>query len=243
MDVGDITHVDDSTVDAFDRQIIGSGDVDRRGVQIDRVFECTDLLGPYRGDEVLDRQGVDDVVCGNAVGVQRLLVEVGLDLADFAAIRQRDRGSGDRGQLRTDEAGCLIEQDRLGELLARQRELQDRHTGGVEVQDRRRRDAGRHLFQHRLRHRGNLRQRRVDVYGRLKENLDDSIIWNRLRFDMLDVVDAGRERALVEGDDATRHIIGRKAGIAEDDTDHRNVDVGEDVGRRAEGRCHPEDQD
>jgi hypothetical protein len=60
---------------------------------------------------------------------------------------------------------------------------------------------------------------------------------------MLDVVDAGGERALVEGDDAARHIIGRKAGIAKDDADHRNVDVGKDVGRRAEGRCHSEDQD
>src|ERR1700741_1067924 len=133
MYVGDAAHVDDGAVNALDRQIIESSDVDRRGVQIDRVFECADLLGPYRGDEVLDRQGVDDVVCGNAVGVQRLLVEVGLDLPDFAAIRQRDRGTGDRGQLRTDEAGCLIEQDRLGELLARQRELQGWHTGGVEA--------------------------------------------------------------------------------------------------------------
>src|SRR3979409_1751081 len=73
---------------------------------------------PHRGEDVRDRQGVDDVVRGNPVGVERLLVEVGLYLTDFTAIRQRNRGAGDRGQLRTDEAGRLVEQDRLGELLA-----------------------------------------------------------------------------------------------------------------------------
>ena len=42
---------------------------------------------------------VDDVVRGNAVVMQRLLVEVGLDLAHLAAERQRHCGTGNRRQL------------------------------------------------------------------------------------------------------------------------------------------------
>ena len=60
---------------------------------------------------------------------------------------------------------------------------------------------------------------------------------------MLDIVDAGGQRALVEGHDAARHVIRRQAGIAKDDADHRNVDAREDVNRRAEGRPDAEDHD
>ena len=91
MHVGDVAHVDDRAIDGLDRQIVEGGDRGRRIVQIHRVFELADLLGADRGDQVLDRQGVDDVVRGDAVGVQRLLVEVGLDLPDLAAIGQRNR--------------------------------------------------------------------------------------------------------------------------------------------------------
>src|SRR6478672_7756115 len=76
-----------------------------------------------------------------------------------------------------------------------------------------------------------------------KKIFDDSVIGNRLRFDVLDVVHAGGERAFVKGDDAPRHIVGRQAGIAEDDADHRNVYIREDVGRRAESGRHPENHD
>src|SRR5882757_10901000 len=49
-------------------------------------FERANFLGSHRGDQVLDRYGIDDVVRGNAVVMQRLLVEVGLDLPDLAPI-------------------------------------------------------------------------------------------------------------------------------------------------------------
>src|ERR1700730_12123545 len=60
---------------------------------------------------------------------------------------------------------------------------------------------------------------------------------------MLDVVYAGGERAFVERDDATRHIVGRQAGVTKDDTDHRDIDVWEDVDRRAQRRRDTEDHD
>ena len=113
MHVGDVPHIDDGAVDGLYRQIVEGGDVGGRCVQIDRVLESADLLGAHRGDEVLDRQRVDDVVRRNPVSVERLLIEVGLNLADFATVRKRNRGAGDRGQLRTDEAARLVEQDGL----------------------------------------------------------------------------------------------------------------------------------
>ena len=90
MHIGHVAHVDDRSVDGLDRQVVESGDRAGRVVQIHRVFERADLLGSDRGDQVLERQGVDDVVRGDAVGVQRLLVEVGLDLPNLAAIGQAE---------------------------------------------------------------------------------------------------------------------------------------------------------
>src|SRR6202035_2662135 len=86
MHIGYVAHIDDRSIDGLDRQIFESGNIAGRSVQIHRVFERADFLSPHRGDQVLNRQGVDDVVRGNAVGVQRLLFEVGLDLPDLAAI-------------------------------------------------------------------------------------------------------------------------------------------------------------
>ena len=47
-----------------------------------------------------------------------------------------------------------------------------------------------------LRDRGDLRDRRLDVGARLEEDLDDRDAAQRLRLDVLDVVDRGRQRAL-----------------------------------------------
>ena len=56
-----------------------------------------------------------------------------------------------------------------------------------------------------------LRHRDVHVRAGLEENLDDAAAVHRLRFDVLDVVDRGGERALVHGPDALFHLLGRSA--------------------------------
>ena len=56
----------------------------------------------------------------------------------------------------------------------------------------------------------------------------------RLRFDMLDVVDRGRNRALVGRDDPARHVVRRQAGIAPDRRDDRDPDVGKNIRRRSD---------
>ena len=77
MHVGDVVHIDDSAIDGLDREIVERFHCGRRVVQVDRVFVGADLLRPDRGDQVLERQSVDDIVRRNSVRMQGLLVEMG----------------------------------------------------------------------------------------------------------------------------------------------------------------------
>ena len=122
-------------------------------------------------------------------------------------------------------------------------QLQDRHGGGVVIQDQRRSDAGRHLLQHRLGDRGHLGGGGADIHIGMEEYLDDADAGQRLAFDMVDVVHRQRKLALIIIDDAARHIVGRQAAIGPGRRDHRNFDVGENVDRRADGRQSAEEDD
>ncbi len=103
--------------------------------------------------------------------------------------------------------------------------------------------ARRHLLQDRLRDRCDLSLGGADVDGRLEIDFDDACARQRLRFDMLDVVDRRRKHALINGDNAPRHVVRRQAGIAPDDRDDGNADVRKDVGRRPERRKRAENHD
>ena len=59
---------------------------------------------------------------------------------------------------------------------------------------------------------------------------------------MLDVVHRGRERALERGDDASRHLIGRQAGVLKGDADDGNVDARKDIDRHAQRRERTENE-
>jgi Enoyl-(Acyl carrier protein) reductase len=56
----------------------------------------------------------------------------------------------------------------------------------------------------------------------LEEGLDDAGAAKGLRFDVLDVVDGGRHRALDHGGDAILHLVGREARVRPDRRDHRD---------------------
>ncbi len=234
--VGDVAHVDDRAVDLLHRQVVDPLEHDRAGIERDVPVELADLLVAGRQDQVLHRDGVDDVVGRNAVRLHGLLVEIDLHLQDLAAIGRGHRGARDGGELRPDEVLPEIEQLHLRQRLARQRELQDRHAGGVVAQHVRRRDAGRQQLEHGLRGRRHLRQSGGDIDVLLKEDLDDAVAVERLRLDVLDVADLGGQCALVIVDHAAGHVVRQQPVIGPDDADHRNVDVGKDVGRRHASR-------
>ncbi len=170
-------------------------------------------------------------------------IEVDLDLALLAAVGIGDRGArhGDqrRAQLVDADVGELL----LGEAFARQRHLHDRHGRGAVVEDQRRRRARRHRLEQGLRDRGDLGVGGADVDVGLEEDLDDAEAVVGIGLDVLDVVDGGRQRALERRDDAAGHLIRRQPGILPDDADHRNADVGKDIGRRPQRRQRADDQD
>ena len=243
MHVGDVAHVDDRAVDLLHRQIVDLLEQDRAGIERDVPVELADLLVAGRQDQVLHRDGVDDVVGRDVVRLHRLLVEIDLHLQDLAAIGRGHRRAGDGGELRPDEVLPEVEQLHLRQLFARQRQLQDRHARGVVAQHVRRRDAGRQELEHRLRGRRHLRQRGGDVDVLLKEDLDDAVAVERLRLDVLDVADLGGQSALVVVDDAAGHVVRQQPVIGPDDADDRNVDVGKDVGRRQQRGADAEQGD
>ena len=63
--------------------------------------------------------------------------------------------------------------------------------------------------------------------------------------DVLDVVDRGREAALVDRRDALADLLSRQPAVGPDDADDRNIDFRKDVGRHLqqhEGRCEENQQ-
>ena len=95
--------------------------------------------------------------------------------------------------------------------------------------------------QHGLRDRGDLRDSAVSMLrARLEEHLDHRHARERLRLDVLDVVDGRGERALEVRRRCAAPSPRAAARCSPDDRDDRDVDVGKDVGRHAhEWRARP----
>ena len=91
---------------------------------------------------------------------------------------------------------------------------------------------GRHSAQYRLGYRGYLCDRRIDPHVRLKENADHRDAGQRLRLDVLNIIDRGRNSVLAERRDLFRHLIGRKTAVLPDHGHDRDIDFGKDIGRR-----------
>ena len=84
---------------------------------------------------------------GQPARLQRGRIEVDLDLALLAAERIGNGRARHRDERRAQLVDAEIGQVLLGQALARQRDLEDRHGRGAVVEDQRRRRAGRHLLQ------------------------------------------------------------------------------------------------
>jgi hypothetical protein len=85
----------------------------------------------------------------------------------------------------------------------------------------------------------------IDVGAWMEEDLDDRDAVERLRLDVLDVVDVRRQCAFIDGGDAVRHVLGREAVERPHDADHWNIDVRKDIRRGAHDceRAEDEQQD
>ena len=80
----------------------------------------------------------------------------------------------------------------------------------------------------------NLRIRAVNTGTRLKINLyNRSPVYGR-GLDVLDIVDGRCERPLKDGCESPFHLLRVEATISPGHGNHRNIDAGKDVGRRAQ---------
>ena len=66
----------------------------------------------------------------------------------------------------------------------------------------------------------------------LKENFDYAKAVIGGRFDVLDIVDRGRERSLFAVNNSLCDLVGRQSGVTPNHTDHRDIDSGKNIGRR-----------
>ncbi len=166
-----------------------------------------------------------------ALGVQRVGVEVDHDLPRFPAVGRRNGGSLDGGQLGSYEIQPVVEELRLGQGLAVERQLENRHAGGVVLDDRGGKDAGRKDPSEAAGVGVDLGHGHLDLRVGLEINAQHAHAVERLRFHVFDVVDGRREGPLGHGGDAAFHLLRRNAAVGPDHADDRNVDHGENVGR------------
>jgi hypothetical protein len=232
--VSHFTQIGRRAIERAHRNVVEPFHRSGRAVHIDRVFLRPDLGRAGWQNQVLRIERADHIRRRQAFGEQRARVEVDRDQPRFAAVRIRHGRARNRHQLRAQEVQRSVVERLLGELWARQAELDHRDAGSRVTDHQGRRRARRHLLElclldgHRLRNRG------LDVRVRLQEHLEDRDARQRLRFDVLDVVDGGGQTALVDGRDAVGHVFGRQARVIPDDADHRNIDFRQHVDRRGQ---------
>ena len=227
--VGHVADVDHRAVHRLDGQVVQLIDNRRGGVGFDGVLEAVDLHRPRGHDQVLRGDGVDHIDRREPFGLQSVQVQVHLNLALLAAVRKGRLLSLDSGQLGADIVLTQVVQLLFVEPLTREAQHQNGHAGGVVLNDERRQRTGRQTAQLHLADGRDLGYGAGDVDLRMKKYFDESDAVERLRLDVLDVVDRSGHAPLAVGHDAVGHFLRRKAGEVPHHRDHRNVDVGEDV--------------
>ncbi len=131
----------------------------------------------------------------------------------------------------------------IGQRLRRQRQLKNWNAGRVVRKDLWRCDAGRQALEDGLSDRRHLRQGAVDVHLGVEKYLDHSHAGQRLRFDMVDVVDGRGHLTLKVRDDPIGYLGGRQPVIGPYNAHHRQFYVREYVDRRSQDRQGAEQQD
>src|SRR5258707_11415407 len=240
--IGNVADIDHRAIHALDRQVAQRVDRRRGIVELDRGFEAPDLLRSDRRNQILRRERIGDVLAGKTTRLHRGGIEVNLHLTRLAAVRKRYRCAGNGDQRRTHDIEAEVGERLFGQALTRQGELDDRYGRGVVVQDQRRRGAGRHLFQQRLRDRRDLGVRDANVHVRLEEHFGDADGVVRIGLDMFNVIDRRRQGALKLGRHTAGHLIRRQPGILPDHSDYRAPDIRKDVDGCAQGSEGADDQ-
>ena len=228
--MADIANVNRRAVDYFDWKIVKGVDSVRARIQVHGVFELSDLRRSRRNDEILLGDRRRDVRWREALRLHRCGIDIHHDSPLLAAVRVGNGAAIDGDQAGANEVDTVIEQRLFAQPAPAQPELQDGYARGVKGEQERRRGPRRQLQQDGLGDRCHLRDGRFHVSAGLKEYLDNGAPVDGLRLDMLDIVHRDGERALVDRGDAFLHLLGVQPGIIERRGDHRDIDIGKDIG-------------
>src|SRR5207245_5525526 len=126
-------------------------------------------------------------------------------------------GHGD--DLGTNEIQTIVVELLLRQILSREGQLEDGHTRRAIGKNEWRRRSSRQLPELGLRNSCNLGNALLNVCGRLEEHFNNSNSIERLRLDVFDVVDGGRNISLSGGNDPLAYLLCVDIVIVPDDVD------------------------
>src|SRR5216684_3739375 len=225
----------------FDVDGSAANRLDRDSVQVrNRLWGCVGNgnivflgadLGRSRGqDQILHADRIHYIQRGQALRLQRGRIQIDLHLTLFAAIGIRYRCPRHGDELRPNEIEAIVVELLLRQILSRQSQLENRHTGCAVGQYEGRGRSRRKLPELGLRNSRNLRNTALNVRGRLQEDFNNRDSIKRLRLDVFDVVDGGGKRSLRDANDTVAHVLRDETVETPDDADNGNVDGRKNVG-------------
>ena len=149
------------------------------------------LYGSGRQNQILHADGVDYIVGGKSSGLKRLKIEIYLHLPLLAAVGIGAFSTFDGGELGADEIQAVVVELLFGKALTRETKLQNRHTRCRVSDDQGRGGPWRQLAQLGLRHGRDLRNGGGNRHLGLEIDFHHGNAHQRLRLNMVDIVDRG----------------------------------------------------
>ena len=242
-DMRHIAHVESRTVCSLYGKIIQLRNLLWRSIHFNAVLNGAELHGSGGENDVLSIDRTHNIVGREPVLLQLRQVQIHLDLAQFSPVRIRRCGAGHGREIGAQEVLAEIEQFLLRQSLAAQAQLNNGSGRCAIRNDQWGSSAGRHSPHRGLADGRNLCDCALDIRARPKEDFNDPQSVDRLGFHVLNVVDRGGDAALRVGDNPVRHVLGRHAGVEPHHRDDRNIDVRENISRRAQDGDGRQDQD
>ena len=242
-DLGDVADGDRRAVHRLDRQRCEIAHGVGAAIEAHEQLLVAELRRAGGQDEILGLHGVAHLVRRQAERVEPGQVDVDHHLALLASVREGHLGPLHRGEARTQHVARQVVELLLGERVGVDRPLDDGDVRRAVVDDERRGGAGRQELEEGLRDGGHLCVGHLHLRARVEEDLGDRHAIERLALDVLDAVDGRRQPALEEAGETLLHLVRRQATVLPDDGDHRDVDLGQDVGRHPQDRVDPADDD
>ena len=140
--LGDVADCNLRAIDDLDRQLIQVVDTRRKSVDIDRILERAKLGRAAGEDERLIVDRGCDIALRQIFFLKFSGIDVDRDESRFAAERIRNRDARNTDQADADLIERDVESLLFGKSVAADAVLQNRDSGGIVLDDERRRSAG-----------------------------------------------------------------------------------------------------